>query len=370
MISQLFQIKNKKHLFELIGNNLNDSLIFTPGLFLLRIKNCPFDLIDNLIAEKFIFTFRNNENEFFIIDYFENINKYFNEIKLVEIKNVIDNYLNYSDKSIKIKGKEFSFNKKYIMGILNVTPDSFSDGGKYFSLEKAVDYASYMIENDIDIIDIGGESTRPNAEIISEDEEKRRVVPVIEKILNKYPYAIISVDTTKSSVAEESLKNGASIVNDISGLTYDKEMINIVKKYNAVPIVMHIQGTPQTMQDAPFYKNVVNEVYDFLFNKCIELNSIEINNKFIDPGIGFGKRLEDNINLLNRIDEFISIGSPLLLGVSRKSFIGKILQNKVNERDIATSIIEAISSVKNAVVLRTHNIENAIQLKKILNTVN
>lgn len=370
MISQLIQIKNKKHLFELIGNELNGSLIFIPGLFLLRIKNCPLELIDNLKEEKFIFTFLKNENEFFIIDYFDNIKKYINEINLVEINKVINYYLNYFDRTVNIKGKEFSFNKKYIMGILNVTPDSFSDGGKYFSIDNAVDYASFMIENDVDIIDIGGESTRPNAGIISEDEEKSRVIPVVEKILNKYPDSIISVDTTKSSVAEESLKLGASIVNDISGLTFDKEMINIVKKYNAVPVVMHIQGTPQTMQDAPFYKNVVNEVYDFLFEKSEELNSIGINKKFIDPGIGFGKRFEDNINLLNRIDEFISIGSPLLLGVSRKSFIGKILQNEVNERDFATSIIEAISSIKNSVVLRTHNIENAIQLKKILNTIN
>lgn len=366
MIPKLIQIKNKKHLDELVNN-----IDYKPGSYLLRIKNID-DLIFSKIKEQNILEYDINldNQEIKIVGYFNDLSNFINILNYNEVLEIFNNQLKYFNSSFFIKNKEICFNKTYIMGILNVTPDSFSDGGKYFSIENAFDYASEIIEKGIDIIDIGGESTRPNSEPVSEDEEKRRIIPVVEKIVNKYPDTIISIDTTKSSVAEEALKLGASIVNDISGLTFDNKMLQVISKYNAVPVLMHIKGTPKTMQQNPFYENVVSEVYDFLYERNYECKKNGINKTFIDPGIGFGKRFEDNIKLLNNLDNFISIGSPLLLGVSRKSLIGKILNNEIKERDFATSIIETISSLKSAVILRTHNIDNAIQLKKILNTFN
>jgi dihydropteroate synthase len=286
------------------------------------------------------------------------------------IHNAIDNYLNYDNNNLHLNGKEFSLNRSYVMGILNVTPDSFSDGGKYFSVPEAVEYAVNMIEEGTDIIDVGGESTRPGAETISIDEELSRVIPVIEKIRKENPEILISVDTTKSKVADEALCSGANIVNDISGLTFDLGMADVVKKHDAGLVLMHIKGNPQTMQQNPYYEDVVCEVYDFLSNQIKYLKKNGIKNIFIDPGIGFGKRLEDNFELINRLEEFKSLGFPILMGVSKKSFLGKSLNLDINNRENATIAAESICMNNGARIIRTHNVKKAVEAVNIFNLTN
>ncbi len=282
------------------------------------------------------------------------------------IINIINNFEGYNSIKYKIGEKEFSFNNSYVMGILNVTPDSFSDGGLYLNTDTAVNHALEMIDDGADIIDVGGESTRPGAEEVSEEEEANRVIPVIEKILSLRKDAVISIDTTKMRVAEKALECGAKMVNDISGLSFNPAMVEVVNKHRAALIIMHMKGTPKDMQQNPQYEDVVSEVYDFLFDKVMFAKRNGLEKIFVDPGIGFGKRVEDNFELIKRIEDFKSIGVPILIGVSRKSFLGKTLNLEVNLRDTATSIAETIAVKNGARIIRTHNTGNAVQLKKLL----
>ena len=265
-----------------------------------------------------------------------------------------------------IGDRKFIFENSYVMGILNVTDDSFSDGGKYYSTENAVKHAFEMIEDGADFIDIGGESTRPGAEVISAEEEIKRVIPVIENILEAKSDTIISVDTTKSTVAEAALQKGAKVINDISGFSFDPKIIDVVKKYDAAYVLMHMKGNPKDMQNNPYYDDVIEEIYNFLFNKLKVLKDAGISKILIDPGIGFGKRIEDNFEILKRLEDFKSLGYPILIGASRKSFIGKILNLDVDNRDTATSIIESLAIKNGARVIRTHNVKNGVQVCKLL----
>ena len=265
-----------------------------------------------------------------------------------------------------IGGRRFVFDTPYIMGILNVTDDSFSDGGKYYSTENAVKHALEMIDDGADFIDIGGESTRPGAETISTDEEIKRIIPVIENILKEKPGTIISVDTTKSFVAEIALQNGAKIINDISAFNFDPKIVDIVEKYDAAYVLMHMKGNPKDMQKAPYYDDVITEIYNFLYDKLKILDDAGISKIFIDPGIGFGKRVEDNFEILKKLEDFKSLGYPILIGTSRKSFIGKTLNLEVDNRDTATSVVESVAIKNGARVIRTHNVKNGVQVCKLL----
>jgi len=257
----------------------------------------------------------------------------------------------------------FDFSRTYLMGILNVTPDSFSDGGKYFSIESAIKRGIEMVENGADIIDIGGESTRPNSESISVGEELRRTIPVIEQLAKRIDVPI-SIDTTKSKVAEESLNVGATMVNDISGLMFDEEMISVVAKAKASLVVMHIQGNPKTMQQNPRYENVVEEVKQFLLNAILKATANGVSQIFIDPGIGFGKALEHNLSLLNHLQEFTSLGYPILVGTSRKSFIGKLTNElQADKRLEGTAASVALSILNGANVVRVHDVK---EMKKVV----
>ena len=258
---------------------------------------------------------------------------------------------------------EFNFPK--IMGIVNVTPDSFSDGGKYFSINQAVDHALMLLDDGADIIDIGGESTRPGSDEVDFDEELKRTIPVIKNILKIRKDVIISIDTTKSKIAEEALNAGASIVNDISGLTFDQRMIEIVKQFDAGVVLMHMKGNPKTMQQNPTYNDVVREVFDFLKVQSEKTKTNGISKIIIDPGIGFGKRVEDNFELIKSLNEFQILGYPVMIGLSRKSFIGKTLNQEINERDLATVILETISVLNSARIIRTHNVKYCNQLVKL-----
>lgn len=252
----------------------------------------------------------------------------------------------------------------YIMGILNVTPDSFSDGGEFSNVSSATEHALEMLENGADIIDVGGESSRPGAVEVSVDDEIERTIPTIESILKHKPNATISIDTIKHEVAKIALESGAKIINDISALS-DALMLEVIKEYNATIVLMHMLGNPRTMQKNPTYQDVVSYVYNYLDDKIKYVAQSGVNSVIVDPGIGFGKSVSHNYELLRNLAKFQTLETPLLIGVSRKSFIGKILNLDVDERDIATIILETDAVKKGAKIVRTHNVKNAVQLKKL-----
>ncbi len=258
--------------------------------------------------------------------------------------------------------------RTHVMGILNVTPDSFSDGGKYFDQAQAVAFALKMIEEGADFIDIGGESTRPGSESISAEEEIRRVVPVIEK-LSKLTTVPISIDTKKAEVAEKALQAGAVIVNDISGMMSDKEMVHVVARHNASVVLMHIKGSPKTMQESPHYQNIVVEIMHSL-NNCITMARLKkIKQVIVDPGIGFGKTVEHNLEILRRLREFQSLGYPLLIGTSRKSFIGKILGVEPDERLEGTAASVAVAVMNGANIVRVHDVKAMKRVVQVVDAI-
>jgi dihydropteroate synthase len=242
------------------------------------------------------------------------------------------------------------------MGILNVTPDSFSDGALYTHSASAIRHALQMISDGADIIDIGGESTRPGSDRVTADEELNRVIPVIEGILEQNPAAILSIDTYKAEVARKALQSGVRIVNDITALCFDREMPLVVKSYDATIILMHMKGEPRTMQDNPYYDNVIQTIKVFLHERILSAREHGIEQIIVDPGIGFGKRIQDNLEILKSLRTFNEIGYPVLIGPSRKSFIGKILQTDVDER-LEGSLAAAVVGVLNgASILRVHDV--------------
>lgn len=265
-----------------------------------------------------------------------------------------------------IGSKEFFFNLPYVMGILNVTPDSFSDGGLYFNREDAIKHGIEMIDQGAHIIDIGGESTRPGSESVSTFEEINRVIPVLEEILNKRPGAIISVDTTKSRVALEALKRGANIINDISGATFEPDLLEVVNEFKAALIIMHIQGRPKNMQQNPVYNDLINDILSFLINQAKEAEKHGIKKIIVDPGIGFGKTFEHNLTIIKELGKFKTAGYPVMIGVSRKSFVKKLIEDLTEDRDIASAVINAIAVKNGATFIRTHNILYGLQVCRLL----
>lgn len=285
------------------------------------------------------------------------------------IYNIINNYEHYGHQRYAIGDKLFNFEKSYVMGILNITTDSFSDGGMFLDKSAAVKYGIQMIEEGSDILDIGGESTRPNAEPVDQEEEIKRIIPVIKDILAIKKDAIISVDTTKSVVAEEALRSGAKIINDISGLTFDPNMQAVIKKYEASVIIMHMKGDPKTMQTNPAYDNIIVEIFDFLFRQTQKALKMGIKNIFVDPGIGFGKTIDHNFEIIKRLDNFKCLGFPLVFGASRKSFIGKTLNLDPLERDTASAIVNTVSINNGARIIRTHNVKYGVQTVNLMNKI-
>lgn len=259
---------------------------------------------------------------------------------------------------IQVNGKTYLLGRRtWIMGILNVTPDSFSDGGLYFKKEKAVEHGLRLISEGADIIDVGGESSRPGSDPVPAEEELRRILPVISG-LRKQTKNLISVDTSKSEVARAAIAEGADIINDISAFRNDPKMITVVAQAGSPVILMHMKGSPKTMQRNPHYGNVIEEIKSFL-EKKIEFaveNGMIREKIIIDPGIGFGKRFEDNLTLIRNLNEFTSIGQPILVGISRKSFIGKILDLPPGEREEGTLASAILSVVQGAHILRVHEV--------------
>ena len=248
--------------------------------------------------------------------------------------------------------------KTYIMGILNVTPDSFSDGGKFLDPQAAIDHAKLMVKQGADIIDVGGESSRPGSEPVSVEEEKRRVIPVIRRLVKELDVPL-SIDTYKSEVAKDALEAGACLVNDISGLRFSPDMAAIVADAKASVVVMHIKGTPKTMQKDPKYKNVVKEVMGQLKvqTDLAKKAGIPKDRILIDPGIGFGKTVDHNCRLIAEVRQLRKLGYPILIGTSRKTFIGKILGTEVDDRlegTIASNVVAVLGGVD---FVRVHDVK-------------
>jgi dihydropteroate synthase len=243
------------------------------------------------------------------------------------------------------------------MGVLNVTPDSFFDGGLYETRATAVARAKQMVEEGADLIDIGAESSRPGSEPISESEELKRLIPIVEAV-HEVVAVPVSVDTTKSIVARRAIEAGASVVNDISAMTFDPDMAHVVAESTAGIVLMHMQGVPKTMQRAPRYGDVVKEVKDCLAVRVEAACAAGISRKqiILDPGIGFGKLVEHNLSLLAHLGVLAELGRPLLVGLSRKGFIGQILQQPVGERLLGTAAAAAMAVQQGAAMLRVHDV--------------
>lgn len=258
-----------------------------------------------------------------------------------------------------------------LMGALNVTPDSFSDGGLYYDRDAAIARGVQMEEEGADIIDVGGESTRPGAQAVSEDEELGRIIPIIER-LSRENETPISVDTYKSGVADKALKAGASIVNDISGLRFSPDMAKVAADHNAALIIMHIKGTPGDMQANPVYADVVGEIIDYL-RESIELAlkaGVSRDRILIDPGIGFGKTLEHNLTILDRLNEFRVLGCPIVLGTSRKRFIGTVLDiPEPDQRGEGTAATIALGIAQGAHVVRVHDVAQMTKVARMTDAI-
>ncbi len=275
---------------------------------------------------------------------------------------------------MKLIWKNFclDFSKKtYIMGILNVTPDSFSEGGLYFDKSAAIERAHQMVKEGADIIDVGGESTRPGSEPITIEEEMKRTIPVVETLAENIKVPI-SIDTYKSEVAKSALYSGASMVNDIGGLRFDPKMLEVVSQYKVPVVIMHIKGTPKDMQQNPVYDALIPEIMDYMREgiRTAKQSGISEDKIIIDPGIGFGKSFTHNLEIMNKLREFTLLKKPILIGPSRKAFIGKILGDvPVTERLEGTAATVAISIMNGANIIRVHDVKEMVEVAKVVDAI-
>lgn len=270
-------------------------------------------------------------------------------------------------KDIKCGKFSLKFHKTLLMGILNVTPDSFSDGGLFINADKAVEHAKKMVRDGAEIIDVGGESTRPGSNFVSEKKELKRLKPVIKRLISEVE-APISIDTYKPEVAEECLRLGAHLVNDITGLA-NKKMTDVIKKYSAPVVIMHMKGTPKNMQQNPVYIDVIKEVKEFLNCRVAEARKAGIKDIIIDPGVGFGKTTGHNLQILKRLSEFKDMQCPVLVGVSRKSFIGNITGMPAGERLGGTIASVSIAVMNGANIVRVHDIKECKRAVQIADAI-
>jgi len=269
---------------------------------------------------------------------------------------------------LNCNGKTLHFTSPVVMGILNITPDSFYDGGKYDAEFAAIRQVERMLSEGAGIIDIGAVSTRPNAVAIDAGEEWARLKAILMVVRKKFPETIISIDTWRSSVARLAFSEGADIINDISGGQFDERMFGTIAELKAAYIMMHIQGTPATMQQNPQYDDVVEDIYSFFTGKLIMLKQLGVDeNIVIDPGFGFGKSVVQNYKLLSRLERFKGQGFPVMVGVSRKSMINRVLGIKPEEALNGTTVLNAIALLNGADILRVHDVKEAIEAIKLVN---
>jgi dihydropteroate synthase len=273
-------------------------------------------------------------------------------------------------KYINIKGQLIDLEVPKVMGILNITPDSFYAGSRLTDEKELIGTAGKMLEEGADFLDIGGYSSRPGADKISAGEEKRRVLPAVRNISREFPNAIISVDTFRADVAREAINDcGAHIINDISGGDFDPEMFNLVAELNVPYIMMHMQGTPGTMQNNPVYEDVVADILSWFGKRTVTLMSRGVKDIIIDPGFGFGKKPEHNFELLRRLSELNVAGLPILVGLSRKSMIWRTLEKSPEESLNGTSVLNAVALMNGAGILRVHDVREAIETIRLVGMV-
>ena len=266
----------------------------------------------------------------------------------------------------------FDFTERtYVMGILNATPDSFSDSGKFLETSKALNYAKQMVEEGADIIDVGGESTRPGAQPVSLEEEGRRVVPLIAKLASKINVPI-SIDTTKAGVARDALEAGAVMINDISALRFDPEMASLVSERGVPVVLMHMRETPQTMQKHVVYNSLITEIYSFLKQRIDYAESVGVDSQkiIVDPGIGFGKSVPDgNLKIIKDLAAFKDLGKPILVGLSRKAFIGSVLNLVVEEREEGNAAALSLAIANGAHIVRVHDVKKMKRVVKMVDAI-
>ncbi len=267
--------------------------------------------------------------------------------------------------TLNCRGKLLSLEQPMVMGILNVTPDSFFDGGKYTTEDAILQQAEHMLEDGAQIIDIGGMSSRPGAKVISAEEELSRVIPAIHSLLRRFPEAVVSIDTVHSRVAREAVAAGAGIVNDISAARFDAGMYEEAGRLGAPYILMHMQGTPENMQKQPAYEDVVQEVLDFFIAEVAKLRAAGVKDIILDPGFGFGKTVEHNFRLLREMHAFQILDYPILAGLSRKSMINKVLKIPPEKALSGTTALNMVALQQGAKILRVHDVRPAVETIKL-----
>jgi len=270
-------------------------------------------------------------------------------------------------KNINCNGKLIDLTTPKVMGILNITPDSFFDGGKYNDTKAILSQVKKMLDEGATFIDIGAYSSRPGAKHISEEEELNRILPIIKLLINEIPSILISADTFRSKIAEQCVQNGTCMVNDISAGSMDKDMFATIAKLQVPYIIMHMQGTPKTMQTNPVYDNIVKDVLFYFSKKISDLHSLGVNDIIADVGFGFGKTIEHNYELLSQLELFKNLEVPILIGVSRKSMLFKPLNISAKEALNATTSANTMALLNGANILRVHDVKEAIETIKIVN---
>jgi len=272
--------------------------------------------------------------------------------------------------TINCKGKLIDLSTPHVMGILNVTPDSFYDGGKFNSEKIILNQVEKMLHEGATFIDIGAYSSRPNATHISEDEELKRILPIVNLILNEFQDALLSIDTFRSKAAKQCVENGASLINDISAGNLDENMFKTIAELKVPYIMMHMKGTPKTMQSLTDYDNLVSDILFYFSEKIAEAKSLGIIDLIADPGFGFAKTIDQNYELLNKLELFKMLELPILAGLSRKSMIYKTLENTSKEALNGTSVLNTIALQKGASILRVHDVKEAMECIKLVNRLN
>lgn len=270
--------------------------------------------------------------------------------------------------TINCRGKLIDLTVPKVMGILNLTPDSFYDGGKFSNENEVLKHVEKMLNEGADIIDCGGMSSRPGSELISEEEELTRVLPLLEAVIKNFPEAIISVDTIRATVAEESLQRGAHIINDITAGRFDKRMLPVVAKHKAPFVLMHMKGMPADMQQNPVYENVLTKVLHFFAERIDDCKQAGMHDMILDVGFGFGKTIEHNYTLLRNLKFFETLNRPMLAGVSRKGMITKLLNIKPEETLNGTTVVNTIALLNGANILRVHDVREAKEAVRIFQT--
>ena len=271
--------------------------------------------------------------------------------------------------TLKSGDRELEIRSPLIMGVVNLTPDSFYSVSRAFSESEYIKKIDQMVSDGVDIIDLGGQSTRPGATLISDEDEYSRIAGALDYILSRYPQVWVSVDTFYSKVARKALQKGAHIINDVTAGGFDKNIHSIVSEFDGCYVCMHMQGKPENMQVAPTYKDVTTEVMDFLQIKIKQCLQVGIKNIVIDPGFGFGKTIEHNYELVKTLNTFTELGYPLLVGFSRKSMIYKVLGTTPEKSLNATTVLNTIGVIKGASILRVHDVKEAIECKDIINMI-